>query len=84
MRWTAALAGACVGGMLISFAIGNAPINQAQATWTASNLPADWRQVRDAWEHFHAASFGLAVVAFVALLVGTLADTGARTAAVRD
>lgn len=51
------------------------PINQAQASWTASNLPADWRQVRDAWEHYRAASFGLAVLAFTSLLVGTLTDT---------
>ena len=73
--WTSALAVVCVIGMLISFAVGNAPINQEQAGWTTTSLPANWREVRDSWELFHAASFGLATMAFTALLVGMLYDS---------
>ena len=54
-------------GMLALFAFGNNPLNQQITT-----LPADWRQVRDAWDRFHAISSILAAVAFTVLLVDIL------------
>ena len=43
-------------GMLALFVFGNNPLNQQIATWTPETLPANWHEVRDAWDRFHAAS----------------------------
>jgi uncharacterized membrane protein len=59
-------------GMLALFAFGNYSLNQQIATWTPETLPANWREVRDAWDRFHAISSVLAAVAFTVLLVDTL------------
>lgn len=59
-------------GMLAIFAFGNNPLNQQIAVWTASTLPANWRQTRDAWDTFHAASSALAALALVVLLISVL------------
>jgi len=69
------VAALCFAGMLISFALGNNPLNQQIAQWTADTLPANWSAARDAWDGFHAISSGLATVAFVALLISTLRDS---------
>ena len=62
-------------GMLALFAFGNNPLNVQIASWRPDTLPASWRDVRNAWDHFHAASSGLAVLAFILLLIATLRDT---------
>ena len=59
-------------GMLALFTFGNNPLNQQIATWTPETLPADWRDVRDAWDRFHAMSSVLAALAFTVLLVDIL------------
>ena len=58
--------------MLALFTFGNNPLNQQIATWTPETLPADWREVRDAWDRFHAMSSVLAALAFTVLLVDIL------------
>jgi hypothetical protein len=62
-------------GMLALFAFGNNPLNQQIASWTPATLPANWREVRDAWDSFHAASSVLAALALASLLIATLRDT---------
>jgi len=47
-------------GMLALFAFANNPLNQQIATWTPETVPANWREVRDAWDRFHAMSSVLA------------------------
>jgi hypothetical protein len=64
----ALIAALCYVSMLAVFALGNNPINAQIASWTASTLPANWGQVRDTWQSFHALSAGLAAVAFGTLL----------------
>jgi hypothetical protein len=54
------------------FAFGNNPLNQQIATWTPETLPANWQQVRDAWDRFHVISSVLAALAFTVLLVDLL------------
>lgn len=69
------IAALCFAGMLALFAFGNNPINLQVASWTPQTLPANWRALRDAWDSFHAASSGLAALALVLLLIGTLRET---------
>jgi len=59
-------------GMLTLFAFGNNPLNQQIAQWTPETLPANWQEVRDAWDRFHAISSVLAAVAFTVLVVDVL------------
>ncbi len=68
------LAALSFAGMLAVFAFGNNPINQQVATWTPATMPANWQQLRDAWDGFHALSSALAALAFITLLVATLRD----------
>jgi hypothetical protein len=63
--------------MLALFAFGNNPLNQQVATWTPRTLPANWREIRDAWDGFHAASSAFAALALSVLLIATLRDTPA-------
>jgi hypothetical protein len=56
-------------GMLALFAFGNNPLNQQIASWQSSPLPANWREIRDAWDRFHAASSVLAALALTVLLL---------------
>jgi multisubunit Na+/H+ antiporter MnhB subunit len=62
-------------GMLALFAFGNNPLNQQIASWTPETLPANWREIRNAWDGFHAASSALAALALTSLLIATLRDT---------
>src|SRR5947209_11676787 len=62
-------------GMLALFAFGNNPLNQQIATWTPQSLPANWHEIRDAWDRFHAASSACAALAFAALLMALLWET---------
>src|SRR5581483_1260622 len=70
-------------GMLAVFAFGNNPINQQVVTWTPATLPANWQQLRDAWDTFHAISSGLAALALTTLLLALLRDTPASLATAR-
>jgi len=65
----------CFAGTLALFAFGNNPLNQQIASWMPSNLPATWREIRDAWDSFHAASSVLAALSFVTLLIAQQRDT---------
>lgn len=68
------IAAGCLVGMFAVFLFGNNPVNGQIAVWTPATMPANWRELRDRWETAHATSFVLALVAFVTLLVATLAD----------
>lgn len=77
----ASVAALCFVSMLAIFAVGNSPINGQIASWTASTLPTNWGQTRDAWQTFHAVSAALAAVAFGALIaVGLSTSIGAQPA----
>jgi hypothetical protein len=69
-------------GMLLSYAIGNRPINDLVAAWTPASLPPDWTVYRDRWDHAHALSAGLAALALACLLAETVREQakGARAA----
>ena len=71
-------------GMLALFAFGNNPLNQQIANWTPATLPANWREIRNAWDGFHAASSAFASLALAALLVATLRDTPSSFAKTRE
>src|ERR1051326_1717860 len=71
----ALVAVASFAGMLGLFAFGNNPLNVQVASWRPETLPATWREVRDAWDRFHAASSVLAALALTSLLIATLRDT---------
>jgi hypothetical protein len=71
-------------GMLALFAFGNNPLNQQIMAWTPQALPANWHEIRDAWDGFHAASSAFAALALVALLVATLRDTPSSFAKTRE
>ncbi len=64
-------------GMLALFAFGNNPLNQQVASWRPETLPANWREIRNAWDGFHAASSVLAALALISLLTATLRETSA-------
>jgi hypothetical protein len=64
----AALTAFCFVGMLLTFALGNNPLNVEIASWTATTLPPNWRQARDAWQAFHLLSAVLAAGACALLL----------------
>ncbi|HLI69093.1 MAG TPA: hypothetical protein VKV19_04980 [Ktedonobacteraceae bacterium] len=61
-------------GMLALFAFGNNPFNQQVMSWTPATIPANWREIRNAWDSFHAASSALAALALILLLITTLQD----------
>jgi hypothetical protein len=71
----ALVAVAAFAGMLALFAFGNNPLNVQVASWRPETLPATWREVRDAWDRFHAASSILAALALTSLLIAMLRDT---------
>lgn len=48
------------------------PINNRSKTWTAENLPADWKQQATRWDRYHYARVAVIVAAF-ALLATALA-----------
>jgi uncharacterized membrane protein len=54
--------------LLVNVAINSEIIN----VWSAQNPPADWEQVRDRWNVWHAFRTVLAVVAFACQLVAVL------------
>ena len=68
------LAALSFAGTLLLFAFGNNPLNQQIMVWTASTLPANWREVRDVWDAFHAASSALAALALTVLLIAVLRE----------
>lgn len=59
-RWSArpalffGLAAVAYCGMLLSFFLLNAPVNEAVSQWTPATLPADWPGYRLRWEIGHA------------------------------
>ncbi len=73
----AAAAVAAVVG-LVAVVRGDLPINQRMATWTATDLPATWREDRRRWERWFAVRTGAAGVAAVACLaaLGSLGGQG--------
>lgn len=86
-RWAFALtvlAALSFVGMLALFAFGNNPLNQQIMAWSGASIPANWRETRDAWDTFHAASSAFAALALTALLVATLRDTPSSFAKTRE
>ena len=63
----------CTIVVVVSTLLVNVPINsEIINVWSAQNPPADWEQVRDRWNFWHAFRTVLAVVAFVYQLVAVL------------
>ena len=56
----------------------NVPIDGLIAGWTVATLPADWREIRDRWEVFHAARTFLSLAGLACVLAGSLLPTRER------
>ncbi len=67
-----ALAGLGLFGTLISYWVGNRPVNALVASWTADTVPADWPTYRASWENARAVSAALSSAAFLLLLAQTV------------
>lgn len=67
--WLCLTAAAAIAAMLAVFALEIQPINIAVATASGTHPPGDWRQLRDRWSLDQTVCFGLALVAFLALLI---------------
>ncbi len=74
----ALLATLCAVAGLASWFMLVAPLNKIIAAATATSMPADWEAVRLQWELGHAVAAGLFTVAWVALVLGLLADSEGR------
>lgn len=74
----ALLAGLCVTAGLASWFTLVAPLNSIIAAATPGTLPSDWQALRLSWESSHAVAAGLFTVAWVALVLGLLADSDGR------
>ena len=68
-----ALAGAVllVAALVITLSV-NVPIDGAIARWTIDALPADWTDMRDRWETFHAARTFISLAGFGCALAAAL------------
>lgn len=66
------LAVAGYGGMLLSFFLLNAPVNEALNRWTPEMLPADWASYRLQWEIGHAIAALFALTGLAATCTATL------------
>jgi hypothetical protein len=60
----------CMAGTQVLFWTFTFPANQQTHNWTV--LPENWLALREQWEYSHAASAGLNLVAFVALVLSVL------------
>jgi hypothetical protein len=60
----------CMAGTQVLFWTFTFPANQQTHNWTV--LPENWPALRDQWEYSHAASAGLNLFAFVALVLSVL------------
>ena len=60
----------CMVGTQVLFWTFTFPANQQTHNWTV--LPENWLALRQQWEYSHAASAGLNLVAFVALILAAL------------
>lgn len=67
-----AVAALCFLGSLVSYWLGNRPVNAKVAEWTTATLPTDWESYRATWENAHAVTAGLAATAFVVLAVAAV------------
>ena len=59
-------------GMLLTFFLLNAPVNEAVNTWTPATLPADWASYRLRWETGHALAAMFALLGLAAVGSATL------------
>ena len=48
------------------------PIDNQIEAWTVTSLPANWQQLRDQWELFHAIRTWVSVIGLALLIVGAL------------
>jgi hypothetical protein len=55
-----------VSGLVTKF--GNQPINSIVMTWSESNTPANWSELRDTWWSYHIIRTISAVIAFVIVI----------------
>jgi ABC-type cobalamin transport system permease subunit len=60
----------CMAGTQVLFWTFTFPANQQTHNWTV--FPENWLALRQQWEYSHAASAGLNLVAFVALILAVL------------
>jgi len=60
-----------VAALVITLSV-NVPIDNQIRTWTVASLPANWTELRERWETFHATRTFVSIAAFVLRLAGNL------------
>lgn len=65
----AAIASACLAGMLVLTFAGNMPINVAVLRWAEPGDPHEWRRLRRRWDAIHTVTIVLDGAAFVLLVL---------------
>ncbi|GAA1755346.1 hypothetical protein GCM10009767_13320 [Kocuria aegyptia] len=71
---------ACTIALTVTTVLVNVPINaEIISSWSVEHPPADWAQVRDRWNLFHAVRTVLALLAVGCLLVAMLPAPHGRT-----
>jgi hypothetical protein len=66
----------CVAVATATTLIINVPIDEMMAGWTATNLPADWMQIRDRWQTYHTARTFVTLGGLAVTLTGSLLPAG--------
>jgi len=64
VRW---LSAAAFVAALVSTIIFNVPINLATGQWNPSDLPSNWKEIRNRWEFFQGLRSWLLLVGFLLL-----------------
>lgn len=70
--WLTLLGATCVAAMIGTWAVFINPVNQEVATWTASEFPSGWADLRDRWAFLHTMRAVLAGVGLSALILAVL------------
>ena len=60
---------------LLTYWIGNRPINFKIAQWTQSTLPGNWETYRDYWDLAHSITAVFSLIAFVFLMLTVLGNS---------
>jgi hypothetical protein len=68
----AVLASSCVLVMVMIWAVWINPINKTVNSWTPESLPSNWLDFRDRWHFLHTIRLMLSMIAYSAVIWGSL------------
>ncbi|GAB3958400.1 hypothetical protein GCM10028805_52660 [Spirosoma harenae] len=79
LTWSVWLLGMALGMVVTSVMVairGNVPLNKLIQSWSATELPANWRSIRDGWLGHHRKRAWVNIVGFFLLIASWLASQG--------